>query len=247
MTAANQQLTAEITERKRAEQELAQSREQLRSLTEYLQTAREQERATIAREIHDEFGQALTALKMDIAWLKRHLDAPAQWPDKIETILGLVDDTIRTVRRIATQLRPGLLDDLGLAAAIEWQTQDFARRTGLAHTLNLGDHDLDLDPDLATALFRIVQESLTNVARHAEATYVEVVLDDQPALLTLLVHDDGKGIAPEDMSDAHSLGLMGMRERARVWGGEVTITGAPERGTTVTVRIPQPAARVYVY
>jgi len=235
----------DITERQQAERELAQSREQLRNLAEYLQSAREQERTTIAREIHDEFGQALTALKIDLAWLARHLPAPSDLAGKVDIMLNLVDDAINTVRHIATELRPGLLDDLGLVAAIEWQTQDFARRTDLTYTLSLGDHDLDLEPDLATALFRILQESLTNVARHAEATHIEVALDDQPALLTLRVRDNGHGIAPTQLASNHSLGLMGMRERARVWGGDVVVEGRTGQGTTVTVHIPQPAVRAH--
>jgi signal transduction histidine kinase len=245
LSQTNQQLAAEIAERQQVERELAQSREQLRNLAEYLQTAREQERTTIAREIHDEFGQALTALKMDLAWLTRHLNEPAELPAKINSMSSLVDDTIRTVRRIATELRPGLLDDLGLVAAIEWQTQEFARRTGLAYTLRLGDHDLELEPDLATALFRILQEALTNIARHAEATHVAVELDDQPNHLTLVVRDDGKGITPGQLSATQSLGLMGMRERARVWGGQVTVEGIAGQGTTVAVRIPQPSVRAH--
>ena len=236
----------DITERKRAEEELSQSREQLRNLAEYLQSAREQERTSIAREIHDEFGQSLTALKMDLAWLFKRL--PHEQPDlwaKVDSMSALVDGSIHTVRRIATELRPGVLDDLGLVAAIEWQTEEFAGRTGLTCTLRLGDHDLALEPDLATALFRILQESLTNIARHAEAAHVEVELDDQPGLLTLVVRDDGKGFEPAQRSDPSSLGLIGMRERARAWGGDVAVEGTAGQGTTVTVRIPQPSARTH--
>jgi PAS domain S-box-containing protein len=230
----------DITVRKRTEEERGRLAEQLRQLACYLQSAREQERAFIAREIHDEFGQALTALKIDLSWLSRRLPKQrADLLDKVNAMSKLVDGTTQTVRRIATELRPGLLDDLGLVAAIEWQAQEFAERTGLACELRLGDKDLALDPDLATTLFRILQEALTNIARHARATRIEVELDDRPDLLTLVVRDNGKGIDPAQVFDSHSLGLMGMRERARVWGGDVVVEGIPGQGTTVIVRIPQ--------
>jgi len=213
---------------------------QLRELAAYLQNAREAERASIAREIHDEFGQALTALKIDLAWLDRQLpQRRADLTAKVNAMLALVDDTIGTVRRVAAGLRPGLLDDLGLVAAIEWQAQEFATRTGLACELRLGEQEAALARDLATALFRIFQEALTNVARHAAATRVEVALEDRPDALTLIVADNGKGIAPGQTTAAHALGLLGMRERARAWGGDVVIEGVAGQGTTVTVRIPR--------
>jgi signal transduction histidine kinase len=224
-------------------EEVRAGREQLRDLTSYLQTAREEERAYIAREIHDEFGQSLTALKMDLAWLTKRL--PADRPllaEKASTMSGLIDSTIQTVRRVATQLRPGLLDDLGLTAAIEWQAQELAERTGINCELYLGDEDIVLDRDLATAVFRIFQETLTNVARHAEATEVQVELEEGPDELVLIVRDNGKGITPGQVSDPHSLGLIGMRERARSWDGAVTFQSIPGQGTTVTVRMPRPDA-----
>jgi PAS domain S-box-containing protein len=231
----------DITERSRAEEALYASREQLRALTGYLQTAREAERATIAREIHDEFGQALTAFKMDLSWLARRLPQRrgAELAAKVSAMSGLIDGAINTVRRIATELRPGLLDDLGLIAAIEWQAEEFADRTGIACDLRLGDQGIPLDRDLATALFRIFQEALTNVARHAEATTVTVELKESPAELTLVVADNGRGIAPDRVTAPHSLGLLGMRERAREWGGDVAFEVAAGQGTTVTVRIPR--------
>jgi signal transduction histidine kinase len=220
-------------------EEMNRRQAQLRELTAYLQTAREEERAYVAREIHDEFGQTLTALKMDLSWLARRL--PQRQTDlaaKVNAMAGLVDGAVNTVRRIATELRPGLLDDLGLVAAIEWQAQEFARRTGLTVELHLGDQDLALDRDLATALFRIFQEALTNIARHAAATRVEIELVHQPDLLKLVVADNGKGIEPAQILAPRSLGLLGMRERARALGGDVVIEGSPGQGTTVTVRIP---------
>jgi len=234
------EMNIDITARKRAEEALCDTQERLSALASYLQTAREEERTHVAREIHDEFGQTLTALKMDFSWLTRRL--PQRRADllaKVNAMSGLVDGAIDMVRRIAAELRPGLLDDLGLVAAIEWYAQEFAERAGLACELRLGDQELMLDRDLATALFRILQEALTNVARHAGATRVEIALDAQPECLTLVVRDDGKGIDPAQVFAAHSLGLLGMRERARVLGGEVAIEGNPGQGTTVTARIPR--------
>jgi signal transduction histidine kinase len=216
------------------------AREQLHDLASYLQAAREEERAHIAREIHDEFGQVLTALKIDLSWLSKRL--PTDKPilaQKASAMSDLIDSTIQTVRHVVTELRPGLLDDLGLAAAIEWQAQEFAERTGMDCELHLGDQDIALDRDLATAIFRIFQETLTNVVRHAEATVVGVRLEDQPEELVLTVWDNGKGLIQSEVSDPKSLGLVGMRERARSWGGQVVFEGVPGRGTTVTVRMPR--------
>ena len=218
------------------------AREQLRDLTTYLQTAREEERTRIAREIHDELGQTLTALKFDLSWLAKRLpEGQPELEKRAQVMSGLIDETIHTVRRVATELRPGLLDDLGLAAAIEWQAQEFAARTDIDCALQLDDVSASLDRDLATAVFRIFQETLTNIARHAEATEVRVTLTDDPGELSLTVQDNGKGIAEDQPSDSKSLGLIGMRERARAWGGDITFEGVSDRGTTVIVRIPRTA------
>jgi len=224
-------------------EEVRSTRELLRGLASHQQVAREEERARMAREIHDEFGQALTALKMDSVWLAKRL--PKGQPvlrQKVDSMLELIDGTIQMVRRIATELRPGLLDDLGLAAAIEWQAQDFAERTGIESELRLSDANIVLDRDLTTAVFRIFQETLTNIIRHAEATQIRVELDDRLNELVLIVQDNGKGITKGQISDHTSLGLIGMRERARFWGGDVEFRGTPGQGTTVTVRIPRPSA-----
>jgi signal transduction histidine kinase len=216
------------------------AREQLRDLAGYLQTVREEERTRIAREIHDEFGQVLTALKIDLSWLSKRLYADnLSLAQKTGAMSDLVDSTIQTVRRVVTELRPGLLDDLGLVAAIEWQAQEFAERTGIDCELYLGVQDLALDRDLATVLFRILQETLTNVARHAEATAIGVRLENQSDGLTLIVWDNGRGLTPSELADPRSLGLVGMRERARAWGGQIVFEGVPDRGTTVTVRMPR--------
>jgi signal transduction histidine kinase len=220
------------------------AQERLRDLAGYLETARERERTHIAREIHDEFGQALTALKMDLAWLSRHLPATSSpLLDKAEAMSELIDATIQMVRRIATDLRPGILDHLGLVAAIEWQAQEVASRAGFACELSLEDLELDLDPDLATAVFRIFQETLTNVARHAEATAIRVVFRARRDELMLLVKDNGRGMTEGQHTAPQSLGLLGTQERARSWGGEVMYESAPGQGTTVTVRVPRVGRR----
>ena len=217
------------------------ARKQLRDLAGYLQAAREEERTHIAREIHDEFGQALTALKMDLSWLTKRLppDQP-RLAEKVSAMSDLVDSTVQTVRRVATELRPGLLDHLGLAAAIEWQAQELAERTGFNCELDLDEKVYPLHQDLATAIFRIFQEALTNVARHAKATEVHITLEHRPDELILTVRDDGKGITESQISGAQSLGLLGMRERARFWGGNVAFKSRPDQGTTVTVQVPRP-------
>lgn len=235
----------------------------LRLLSEHLQSVREEERSRIARDIHDELGQALTCLKMDVSWLNNRLsvDGPPHNSkttprhrserrnriglnrkrpllEKTKTMLKLIDETIRTVRRISAALRPAVLDDLGLAAAIEWQTQEFQARTGVKCRLTLPSQNMILDQERSTAVFRIFQETLTNVARHSDATQVAIRLEKRANNLTLEVKDDGKGIAETKILDVKSLGLLGMRERAAFWGGEVAIRGVQGQGTTVTVRIP---------
>jgi two-component system sensor histidine kinase UhpB len=237
----------DITERKQAEEDLKQSREQLRSLAAHLQGIREEERSRISREIHDELGQMLTGLKMDVAWLDKRInalpDAEARTPlsGKVQSMLGLLDHMVKTVRKISADLRPGVLDDLGLVPAIEWQAREWQARTGIecSFTTALGEAGgLDVPPELGTALFRIFQETLTNVARHAQATRVSVHLRAEGEALRMELHDNGRGISENEMRHTKSLGLVGMRERAAMLGGDFRITGAPGRGTTVNVRIP---------
>ena len=224
---------------KRAEEELRRSREQLRALTGHLQSVKEEERVKIAREVHDDLGQSLTALKLDLAWLKGRLARDQRaLHDKAETMMELIDSTIQTVRRIAAELRPAVLDDLGLAAAIEWQAQDFQNRTGIRCEVRKTLNDIQLDCDLSTAFFRIFQETLTNVARHAKATDAEISLEEKQNSLILDIKDNGRGITEEEVHGLNSLGILGMRERALLLGGELRISGAPGKGTTVTVRIP---------
>ncbi|MDQ3812684.1 MAG: PAS domain-containing protein [Armatimonadota bacterium] len=249
----------DITERRSIEEELANSREQLRALAARLESLQEEERTRIAREIHDELGQALTGLKMDLAWLARRLPPADEAPgekaaatlavpaaalhEQIKTMSQVIDHTIQSVRRICSELRPRLLDDLGLEAAIEWQTQDFQRRTAIRCKF-VSDfprshfNALDLDQERATGVFRCLQEALTNVARHAHASRVHVTLQASAGQLVLKVQDNGRGFTATAATDEKTLGLIGMRERARLLGGETAITGRPGKGTTVTVKIP---------
>jgi PAS domain S-box-containing protein len=232
-------IVEDITDRKRSQEELQHSFEQLRALTARLQVIREEERKSVAREIHDELGQALTAIKIDLASLMRQLsvDQPQQ-RKRTDSLLELVDQTIHSVRRISTELRPGILDDLGLVAALEWAAEEFQARTGTRCRLNLPGDDIEIDQECATAMFRIFQETLTNVARHSNASEVGVRLAKENGDLTLEVHDNGRGIGVEQLSGGRSLGILGMRERAALLGGELGIIGAPEKGTTLRVRIP---------
>jgi signal transduction histidine kinase len=234
-------------ERNQALRALEESREQLQQLTAGLLLAREEERTAVAREIHDVLGQTLTALKMDVSWIgaRSPVDAPPALRQKLTAMAGLIDDTIGTVRRIATSLRPGVLDDLGLAAAVEWQAQEFEQRTGIRCVLRTTVGDGVLDPLLSTALFRILQESLTNVARHSRASQVAVTLEDSGTDLVLQVRDDGIGISPSAAANTRSIGLTGMRERAQLVGGGVSISGAAGVGTTVRAQVPR-RARVAV-
>ena len=229
----------EVAERKRTEEELRQSHEQLRNLSAHIESAREIERTSIAREVHDELGQALTALKMDLSWLNKRLPKEQEaLIKKTGEMSRLIDTTIQTVKRISTELRPGVLDDLGLMAAIEWQVQEFQERTRIKCELTADGKDINLDRDLATGVFRILQEALTNVARHANATRVEVSLMERDGQLVLQVRDNGKGITAKQISHPKSFGLIGMRERVRSWNGSVKIEGISGKGTIVTVSIP---------
>ncbi len=220
--------------------ELQHSLEQLRSLAARLQRVREEERAGVAREIHDELGQALTGIKLESASLIRGLPGDAKEPLKrAQSIVKLADQTIQSVRRIATELRPGILDDLGIVAAVEWAAKEFEARTGTKCRADLPEDDIEADPEHATALFRILQEALTNVIRHSSATEVNVRLAREDGALTLEIQDNGKGISKEQLSAGKSLGILGMRERALMLGGELTVSGAPGKGVTVRVRIPE--------
>ncbi len=230
----------DITEKKRAREELERSHRQLRELSAHLHSVREKESARIAREIHDELGQSLTALQMDVNWLGDQL--AAQCPaleEKTRRMAMLVDATIESVHRIITELRPIMLDDLGLCAAIEWQAGEFENRSGIKCRVQVDDLSEDLlEKDLATAVFRIFQETLTNVARHSGADLVRVRLRQEGGMLCLDVIDNGRGITRRQAQDPRSFGIMGIRERVDLWNGQVRVSGRSGRGTTVSVRIP---------
>lgn len=229
----------DITELKRAEQDLEASRDQLRKFSAHLQTVREEERTTIAREVHDELGQTLTALEMDIAWLAKKLpEDQRQLTEKTKSMLQLTDTIINSVQRISSELRPVLLDDLGLIPAVKWQANDFEKRTGIKTEILSIPEEIILDRDRSTAIFRILQETLTNVARHAEATKVKVSLEVENDRLILNIIDNGKGITGEQISNTDSLGIIGMRERVFPYNGGFEIKGQKGKGTIVRVCVP---------
>jgi PAS domain S-box-containing protein len=234
---ANAALHAELVQRAQVEERLRASREELRSLARRLEAVREEERARIAREIHDELGQALTALKIDASRLGGKAADPTV-KQQTRAMAVLIDTTIQAVRRIMFDLRPSVLDDFGLTAAIEWQAQEFEARTGVRCRVTANVEDLDRDRDVATALFRVFQEALTNISRHANATRVDVSLEEVAGSLVLVVKDNGRGITDREIVESKSLGLLGMRERALLLGGDVTFAGEAGHGTTVTARIP---------
>jgi PAS domain S-box-containing protein len=230
-------IASDLSAMKRTEQELRASSEQLRNLAARLLSVREEEGTRIAREIHDELGQSLTAVKIDLSWLARRLSRRnGQMLEKIRSTLQLANSLIQSVRRISTELRPGILD-LGLVAALEWQAQEFQTRTGIRCKLRLSAREV-VAPNVSTALFRMFQEALTNVARHAGATRTDVVLQKQQGGLALLVRDNGRGFDQVDPAVSKSLGLLGMRERAVSLGGRVNISSVPGKGTSVTAWIP---------
>lgn len=245
-------ITHDFTERKEAEGAMRVAYERLRDLTLRLQTVEETERKRIAREIHDELGQTLTAMKLDIGWIRKRLTAEGgPWPqaealEKVRSLAGLVDGAMDSMRRVAAALRPRVLDDLGLAAALEWQSSEFQARTGIRCELSISPTiaAAQIDPACATTLFRIAQELLTNTARHAQASKVGIALTQEEGKLVLEVHDDGKGISEEEIQKPPSLGLLGVRERATLLGGECAIHGEPGKGTTVVVKLPIPTAKM---
>lgn len=233
----------DVTERHEAEELLRQSHAQLRALTVRLQSVREEQSARIAREIHDVLGQQLTGLKLDLAWLKRRcatLRSAEIKPvrDKIAATMELADETIKTVQKVATELRPGLLDKLGLGAAIEHEAREFASRAGLRCETEIGAIPGEFDPKRAIEVFRICQEMLTNIARHAQASGFVLRLGCGDAMLVLETTDNGCGITAEQIAGARSLGLVSMRERATLLGGALDLRGARGQGTTATLRVP---------
>ncbi len=227
---------AVFVELHRKTERLRESEEKLRRLAAHLISVREEERAHIAREIHDELGQVLTGLKMEVTWLAKRLrEKPLI--EKTDSMCKLIDTTVQTVRKIATGLRPEMLDDMGLIAAVGWQAKEFQKRTGIRCRAKLPP-EVKIDIDVSTTMFRIFQEILTNVARHSRATRVDIELSLNEERVALEVVDNGVGIADADLGGKKSLGLLGMHERALLFGGEVKITGTPGHGTRVSVVIP---------
>jgi signal transduction histidine kinase len=229
----------DITLRKQAEDALIASRQELRELSARVLEAREDEKARIARELHDELGQLLTALKMDLSWLRERVVEGEAGP-KLEEMGRLLDQTVSSTRRISADLRPLMLDDLGLADAASWLVDDFGKRYGIASRIDIAaDGGLEhLSKNVSTTVYRAIQESLTNIARHSGAKNAWVVLAADDGSLEVEVEDDGRGIAPEDLAKARSLGLRGMRERIAFIGGSFEVARAPRGGTRLKIRVP---------
>ena len=241
---ANAALEAEVAERRAVEQQLRRSEEELRALNAHLEAVREEERSRVSREIHDQLGQTLTCLRMDLAWSARR--APEDWAilqQRLGAMASLVDGTIKSVRRIYTDLRPSMLDDLGLSAALEWQTQEFQARTGIGCDFAASPPEIVAEADVATALFRICQEILSHVTENGHATRVHVRLTAAAEHILLTVEDNGARITKGGMSHDDWLGLLAMRERASWLGGEFVIAGWLAQGTSVRVRIPRDPRR----
>ncbi len=228
----------DVTERKTAEDELRISRERMRALSVHLQRAREEERTAISREIHDELGQVLATVQLGVTSLADDYHDHRHLVDKIAEMEKMLAGAIKSVQRISAQLRPAILDELGLSEAIEWQADEFRKNTGIDCTSDLLPLETEIGKDVATAIFRIFQEALTNVMRHSGATSVKVSLAERGRRIVLVVEDNGCGVAPERVRNNSSLGITGMRERANALGGRVTVRSLQEGGTVVMAHIP---------
>jgi PAS domain S-box-containing protein len=231
-------ISRDIEERRKFEEKIKQRTEQLRNLASRLQTVREEERKTIAREIHDELGQMLTVLKIQISLIANKVDGNEIIRSKFESVEKLIDNSIESVQKISSKLRPGLLDELGLIPAIEWQAQDFMEKTGIECECQLPKEEINLDQEKSTALFRIFQESIINTARHANASRIVIQLKEANGSLILEIKDNGKGITQSQVNDPKSLGLLGMKERAIIFGGSVEVKSSMHDGTIVRAIIP---------
>lgn len=230
---------SDVTEQADAQRALEESRTRLRALGVYRQQVLEEERRRIAREIHDELGQTLTALKMDVTWIEKRLgEGKEAERERLASMSGLVDATIQSVKRISSELRPGLLDDLGLPAALEWLAQQFERRSGVRTVARVTPRDLKVSGELATALFRVAQEATTNVARHASASRVDIILSENEMGVVMEIVDDGVGVDAQRLKTPHSFGLIGIRERLYPFGGIVSIERRQQGGTRLVARIP---------
>jgi PAS domain S-box-containing protein len=233
----------DIEDRMRAEEKLKATSEQLRALSARLQSAREEEGTRIAREVHDELGSALTSLRWDLEGIERTFAQSETWSQvpalqkKIADMLELTDTTLNVVKRIASELRPSILDDIGLVAAMRWQARQFEAQAGIVCQCDFRLEEVDLDQQQSTAIFRVFQEALTNVLRHAEATRIDITLEKEDDDFVLTISDNGRGITANEKSEPLSLGLLGMRERVNLIGGTIEITGVEGRGTEIRVRV----------
>ena len=231
-------LANEVTEQYLAEERLKESYSSIKRLTEHLNAVREQERLHMAREIHDELGQLLTVMKMDVSWLNRKLEQPpGPIQDKLNDLLKMLDNTVKTVRRISSELRPSLIDDLGLVAAMEWHIEEFSKRSGIDCVTDFPKTEMLIPDSIKISIYRILQESLTNVGRHSQAKNVHIRLQNAENQLILKIEDNGVGF-DESKRKKKTLGLIGARERAESQGGTYRIESMPGQGTTVTVEIP---------
>lgn len=229
----------DITERKIAEEAINKYQKQLQSLSSHLQTVREKERASIAREIHDELGQELSTALLNIGWLEGHGETGKDsWLDKLKSTSDLVKSTIKKVQRISSELRPSLLDHLGLVAAIEWQAKEFTKKTDIPCKVHIGNSKIRPNQEISITIFRIFQESLTNIMRHAKATEVKASLTEKSGRLLFEIQDNGVGITEEQKHDPESFGLLGIQERVRALEGEYSIQGVPQEGTSLSINIP---------
>lgn len=231
----------DISERKQVERNLKKTGVRLRELTAHLQCIREEERSRIAREIHDELGQVLTALSLDVRWLKKRLPAEQmELQDKMQSMAELITATVSSISRICSELRPAILDDVGLSAAIEWQAEEFTSRTGIVCDIRTDPPEIKLSEELSVAVFRIFQETLTNIVRHARASKVEVQLRLTPSEFSMKVCDDGIGIEVSGPQKVKTFGLLGVKERVRGFGGELKLATGDTGGTCLDIVIPAP-------
>lgn len=229
----------DITERREAQNRLLRSESQLRALTTRLETAAERERLQIARELHDQLGPVLTGMKFDLDWIiRKRMARKNDWLPIVQDAMNSIDSTIALVRRFATELRPEMLDSIGLEAAIQWHAEKFQRRTGISCVVEIPEIHLCLSSDHNIAVFRIFQEAMTNIARHSQAKKVRILLKLEGAYANLMIEDDGIGFLLESIEHSHSLGILGMTERAMLVGAQFSIQSAPGQGTTIALRIP---------
>jgi len=219
--------------------QLEESQIQLRELAKHLQTIQEEERAHISREIHDELGQRLTGIKMDLSWIENKIpDGNKTVFKRIKSLNLLIDDTVQSVRKISSELHPAILDDLGLRAAMEWQISEFNRRSGIQCEFQMIENEFDFNTAQQKAIFRILQESLTNILRHAHAKHVSIILEKNEDGITFTIKDNGKGIKNYDENAPKSFGILSMKERAHSLGGILSISSKLNKGTTINLFIP---------